>query len=210
MNEIEKYIHKVMQQISATPSERQRIEADLRTHLQEALAAGNSPEVVLNRMGNPIEVAEEFMSQVSLTYASFWKRLVAFIVDMMIIIFITFALAIPGIVMSNLVPQHPSGFEWFWGGLLVIGAVACTLAIIGVILLYFPLMEARFGQTVGKRLFRLRVLKENGLPVGYKEAFLRRLSFYFEFFALDALFVFFTAKRQRALDIVARTIVIQD
>jgi uncharacterized RDD family membrane protein YckC len=210
MNEIEKYIHNVMENIVAAPSERQRIEADLRAHLEEALAADNPLETVLERMGTPLEVAEEFMSQVSLPYASFWKRLLALLVDFAIIILAAFSLAIPGITMSNLVPQNPVGSDWIWGGLLIAGVVACVLAVIGVILLYFPLLEARFGQTVGKRLFRLLVLKESGLPIGYKEAFLRRLSFYFGFFALDGLFVLFTHRRQRALDIVARTIIIQE
>lgn len=48
------------------------------------------------------------------------------------------------------------------------------------------------------------------MPIGYREAFLRRLSFYFDFIVLDALFIPFTAKRQRAFDIIARTVVIQE
>ena len=68
----------------------------------------------------------------------------------------------------------------------------------------------RAAFTVVKRLLGLRVLKETGLPIGYKEAFLRRLSLYLEIIAVDALFILFTARRQRAFDIVARTIVIHE
>jgi uncharacterized RDD family membrane protein YckC len=96
------------------------------------------------------------------------------------------------------------------GGITLALIIASALAAVGFILLYFPLLEARFGQTLGKRLFRLRVLREDGLPIGYKEAILRRLSFYFEFIFIDALFIPFTTKRQRALDIVARTVVVRD
>jgi uncharacterized RDD family membrane protein YckC len=56
----------------------------------------------------------------------------------------------------------------------------------------------------------LWVLKENCLPIGYTEAFLRRLSYYFEIMAVDALFIPFTPKRQRAFDIVARMVVIRE
>jgi uncharacterized RDD family membrane protein YckC len=83
--------------------------------------------------------------------------------------------------------------------------------LVGGILLYFPILEGRFGQTVGKRTLGLRVLKENGLPIGYKEAFLRRISYYLEGgLVIDALFIPCTQKRQRAFDIVARTIVIRE
>ena len=53
------------------------------------------------------------------------------------------------------------------------------------------------------------MLGEDQLPVGYKESVLRRLSFYFNILPVDALFIFFTAKKQRAFDIVARTIVVR-
>ncbi len=47
------------------------------------------------------------------------------------------------------------------------------------------------------------------VQIGCKEAFLRRLPFYFEIWPVDALFIPFTEKRQRAFDIVARTIVVR-
>ncbi len=97
------------------------------------------------------------------------------------------------------------------GAALITGAVGATPLIAGgIFLLYFPILEGRFGQTLGKRLLRLHVLKETGLPIGYKEAFLRRLSFYFDFIAVDALFIPFTRKRQRAFDIIARTVVVRE
>ena len=98
----------------------------------------------------------------------------------------------------------------------IAGAAAIGVALgvamwaLGVGLLYFPLLEGRYGQTAGKRLLELRVLKESGLPIGYKEAFLRWLPYYFEMLPVDALFILFTARRQRAFDIVARTVVVRE
>jgi uncharacterized RDD family membrane protein YckC len=96
------------------------------------------------------------------------------------------------------------------GALVILVVFGSTLGAVGVILAYFPVLEGRFGRTPGKVLLKLRVLGENGLPIGYKEAFLRRLSVYFEILPVDALFIFFTKKRQRGFDIIARTIVIRE
>jgi uncharacterized RDD family membrane protein YckC len=122
-------------------------------------------------------------------------------------------LALFGVGTANLMPQtlpNPTPIQLITALIFMILTVGAGLGTVGLIMIYFPILEGRFGTTPGKRMFRLRVLKENGLPIGYKEAFLRRLSYYFEFLPVDMLFIFFTEKRQRALDIVARTIVIQE
>lgn len=211
MTEIDNYIHKVMGYIHAPERERQRIEADLRTHLEEAQRSGEPLDQILSRVGDPQELAEGFMAQMDLHYAGFWIRLAAFVLDFILIVAVIALFAIPAIVIANLVPErNPVGFEIVWGAFLIALLIALGLAIVSMILLYFPILEGRFGRTVGKALLKLRVLKENGLPVGYKEAFLRRLSFYFEIFAVDALFIPFTPKKQRAFDIVAKTIVVRE
>jgi uncharacterized RDD family membrane protein YckC len=210
MNEVERYTHQVLRNITAPPEESQRIEADLRAHLEEALATGEPAKDIIARMGSPTEIAAEFMAQVPLRYAGFWWRLAAYGIDLAVLILIGGVLAILAIVLVSLVPRSPVGLDWVVGGALLALLVSAVLGIIGVIVLYFPILEARFGQTAGKHLLGLRVLKENGLPIGYKEAFLRRLSFYFRMLLVDALFIPFTAKRQRALDLVARTVVIRE
>ena len=85
-----------------------------------------------------------------------------------------------------------------------------ALAILGTFLFYFPLLEAHFGKTLGKYLMRIRVVRESGAPISLGQAFVRRLTFYFEVLWIDALFIPFTDKRQRALDIVAKTVVAQE
>lgn len=210
MTEVDKYINQVLHHVHAPERDRARFAMDLQAHVQEAVAAGESPRAVLARMGTPAEVAAEFMVQVPLTYASFWRRVAAYAIDLVVVMIVAGVFGILAILPANLVPRHPVGADWVVGGALILLIVAMTSAALGVILLYFPVLEGRFGQTVGKRLLGLTVLKESGLPIGYGEAFLRRLSYYFEFLPLDALFVPFTARQQRAFDIVARTIVVRD
>jgi uncharacterized RDD family membrane protein YckC len=206
----DRYVQEVMANIHAPQAERAQIETDLHTHIQEALHAGSAAEDIQVRMGSPREVAAEFMAQVELVHAGFGRRLLAFGIDLTIIILLCGALAIVAILLSNLItPSNPTPPQILAGAILITGVISCLIGIVGIILTYFPLLEGRFGYTPGKRLLGLRVLGEDQLPVGYKESVLRRLSFYFNILPVDALFIFFTAKKQRAFDIVARTIVVR-
>ncbi len=54
------------------------------------------------------------------------------------------------------------------------------------------------------------MVRENGAPISLGQAFVRRLSLYFKLLLPDALFVPFTDKRQRALDVIAKTVVAQE
>lgn len=210
MNEVDRYVLDVLRNIEAPPRQRSRIEADLRAHLEEALRRGESPATVFARMGSPEEVAQEFMAGVTLHYAGFWRRVIAFAVDLAVILLVASPLFGLAVLFSSLVPRAPSGWEYALGGVIIVAAWSTALMAVGVFILYFPMLEGRFGQTLGKRLLGLRVVKETGTPIGYREAFLRRLPFYFDFIVLDALFIPFTPRRQRAFDIIARTVVIRE
>lgn len=207
--EVEIYIQKVLRHIPASGKDRQRLEDDLRAHLREALKKDDLP-TVLAKMGKPQEVAEEFMWGVKLKYAGFWKRLLAFIIDMAFCVLVSVPSFVIGLVLNNAVPQHPEGLDYVIGAILILLVLALALTIVGTFLLYFPILEGRYGRTLGKRLLGLRVVRENGTSIGFKEAFLRRLPFYFDFIAIDALFIPFTAKKQRGFDLIAQTLVIEE
>jgi uncharacterized RDD family membrane protein YckC len=210
-NVADQYVQKVMSLIHAPAADRTRIEADLKAHLQEGMAEGEDMLTLVERMGDPREVAAEFMTQIPITYAGFWRRLAGFAIDMVLIILFAGLSGALFVVLSNAVPQHPTTrWENIWGAILILLAVISANACIAMILAYFPLLEARFGQTLGKRLLHLRVCTEDGLPIGGKQAILRRLSFYFEILPIDALFIPFNPKHQRGFDILARTVVIED
>ena len=207
--EVEIYIQQVLRDIRASGKDRQRLEDDLRAHLREAMKKDDLP-TVLAKMGKPQEVAEEFMRGVKLRYAGFWKRLFAFIIDMAFCVLVSLLSFVIGLVLNNAVPQHPEGLDYVIGAILILLVLALALTIVGTFLLYFPILEGRYGRTLGKRLLGLRVVRENGTSIGFKEAFLRRLPFYFEFIPIDALFIPFTAKKQRGFDLIARTLVIEE
>ncbi len=210
MSDIDKYVQSVMRNIHASATQRERIESDLRSHLQEATSEGEPAQNVIARMGDPTQVAAEFMAEMPMRYAVFGWRVAAFGIDMLVIMAAAGVLALVAVGALNLLPRNPVGLDWVAGALLIAFGFSAGTACLGIFLLYFPILEGRFGQTVGKRLLGIWVLQETGLPIGYKQALLRRLSYYFEILPVDALFIPFTAKHQRAFDIVAHTVVIRE
>jgi uncharacterized RDD family membrane protein YckC len=193
----EQYVRDVMRYIPAAHPDRERIERDLRSHIADRIAAGASAEEALAHMGAPEEVARSFMSDVALAYASTGQRLAAFCLD--VGIFVGFA----GLATAALSQMWNDDLPW-----MLIGAY--SIASLWLLMLaYFPIAEGVFGQTIGKRVVGLCVVKESGLRIGLGTAIIRRIPLYFQFFILDALFVPFTRKRQRAFDMVAHTVVVR-
>lgn len=210
MNTTKGYVQQVLNNLHAPGAEKERIAEELHLHFQAAQEAGQPVETTIQRMGSPAEVAAGYMAQIPLQYAGFWLRLAAFWIDFAIIFMAALVAFGLFMIFSNLVSFETEVLSRLAAPVWITMALSSILAMIGVIILYFPILEGRYGRTAGKLLLGLRVLKENGLPAGYKEAFIRRLSFYFEIWPIDALFIPFTEKKQRAFDMVARTEVVRD
>jgi uncharacterized RDD family membrane protein YckC len=210
-NVADQYVQKVMDLIYAPEKDRTRIQADLQAHLEEGMAGGEDMKALIERMGDPREVAAEFMTAVPMVYAGFLRRTAAFLIDMLVVLLFAGLAAVLTVSLSNAVPQHPEGLiENLTGGAIILLLLISANACIAMVLAYFPLLEGRFGQTLGKRLLGLRVRSEDGLPATYWQAFLRRLSFYFEIFPIEALFLLLHPKRQRWFDLLAKTIVVRE
>lgn len=205
MKPAERYIDDVLSHVFADPEDRQRLEADLRSHFSEGEAEGRTPRQVIEGLGTPEEVAAAFNAEREFQYASFWQRLVAFFGDAGLLMCLVVPVLTLGL-MAGVVGEEPGGIAVLW----FLPFALLFLAILGLGIFYFPLLEAHYGRTLGKHLMRVRVVRESGSPIGLGQAFVRRLSFYFDMLWVDALFVFFTDKNQRALDIVAKTVVAQE
>jgi len=205
MNTADRYVDDVMRNVFAVAEDRDRLQADLRSHFSEGEAEGRTPRQVIAGLGTPEEVAAAFNAERELDYASFWQRLVAFFGDAGLLMCLVLPVLGLGL-MAGVVGEEPGDIAIVW--LIPFGLL--FLAILGLGIFYFPLLEAHYGKTLGKRLMRLRVVRETGSPIGLGQAFVRRLSFYFDMLWVDALFIFFTDKNQRALDIVAKTVVAQE
>jgi uncharacterized RDD family membrane protein YckC len=78
---------------------------------------------------------------------------------------------------------------------------------------YFILFETLWrGQTPGKRFAKVRVIRDDGQPIGVKEAALRSFVGWFDlgFFWIGSILILFNASEKRLGDIAAGTLVVQD
>src|SRR5438128_10590179 len=94
-----------------------------------------------------------------------------------------------------------------------------AVAIIFVFLIlsgYFAFFEWLWsGQTPGKRWMKLRVIREDGRPIGFFEAMVRNLLRNFDvmpspFYSIGLISVFATDRDQRVGDLVAGTVVVRE
>ncbi len=215
MNAINEYARQVMDLIPPAHPERDRIELDLRAHLEETVAElEGSPSAAFDRMGDPREVALAYLSEIPVRYAGVGRRVLAFFIDMLagLAVFGTVAgmgLLIFGLlaVGEELTKTGPPEISMAF--LIVVGAgFVASLALLSIA--YFPLLEWRFGQTLGKYLLGIYVVGEDGLRPSLPATIVRRIPFFLEFFWIDAIVAFFTERNQRAFDLVARTVVVEN
>src|SRR5215510_4337685 len=111
---------------------------------------------------------------------------------------------------------------WFseWKFARSVGAWFAALLIFAVFLIYwgyFVLFETFWnGQTPGKRIMKLRVVREDGRPIRFFEAFVRNLlrilditppSFTYE---IGVASIIFSARSKRIGDFVAGTVVVKE
>jgi uncharacterized RDD family membrane protein YckC len=72
-----------------------------------------------------------------------------------------------------------------------------------------PIIEGYTGQTIGKKLLRLKVVQNNLAPVNIPKSIFRHLFDFIDFFFFIGLFVSFADKNKRRIaDIAAGTIVV--
>ena len=92
--------------------------------------------------------------------------------------------------------------------------ILLMLVIFGSQWIYFNLFEWLWnGQTPGKRLLRLRVIKMDGTPISWIDVLLRNVSRPFDTFPMapiGLLMIFTTQKAQRLGDFLAQTLVIHE
>ena len=92
--------------------------------------------------------------------------------------------------------------------------IALSLVLFAILWLYFPLFEwLRSGQTPGKQVQGIRVVRTSGEPAGFAPVMIRNLVRIVEVSALPFIAViamFSTARSQRLGDLAAGTMVIRD
>jgi uncharacterized RDD family membrane protein YckC len=145
-----------------------------------------------------------------LQYKSVGIRFVAILIDSIIIgiigSIVTLPLGAMTAVSVNAETQAISIPTAYWVGIIIELIIA---------FLYFTVLEGRYGQTVGKIALRLKVLKEDGLPINYGDAAIRtilRVVDEIPFivpYLLGAILIWSSDRKQRLGDRVAHTVVVR-
>ena len=80
---------------------------------------------------------------------------------------------------------------------------------IGSVLGYTIAAEHYAGQTVGKRLMGIHVVRESGARISLGQSAIRQLPLLGQIFFIDVLFALFTEKHQRAFELLSKTRVVE-
>ncbi|RLI87674.1 MAG: hypothetical protein DRO76_01945 [Candidatus Altiarchaeales archaeon] len=89
-----------------------------------------------------------------------------------------------------------------------------TFFMVPLWILYFTLLEGAFGQTIGKRITKIKVVKTNGERAGWIKILIRNLFRFIDVigpspYAVGMISIMVTKNRQRIGDIIAGTIVVK-
>ena len=92
-------------------------------------------------------------------------------------------------------------FPWYWGVLYFV-----------IYITYFTLLEGSKGQTVGKMITKIKVVREDGSPIDMSQAFTRNILRIIDglfAYLIGAILIWRSDKQQRLGDRVARTVVVK-
>jgi uncharacterized RDD family membrane protein YckC len=195
MTPAETYINRVLDQLPRSTPQREQIATELRGHIAERTSSGQSDADVIRQLGDPLALAESYLSAVPLMSASFGRRAIAKIIDALTVL----GVAIPMTWLFWLrLPEELAVFA-------ILGAIVGTSTLFA---LYTIVAESRVGWTLGKHALGLRVVRESGARISLGQSFVRQLPMFLEVFAIDMLFALFTERHQRAFELLSKTRVV--
>ncbi|MCX7843190.1 MAG: RDD family protein [Clostridia bacterium] len=138
--------------------------------------------------------------------AGLGSRFIAFFIDTLIQLGVI-ALVAVGIIAGRI---DLESFEYFNLWLVAVGILLIFFVFFGYHILFELLLN---GQTPGKKAARLRVIKQNGEPVGFWESLLRNILRIADFLPslnlLGAAFILFSKNYKRIGDFAANTVVVK-
>ncbi len=113
----------------------------------------------------------------------------------------------------------PTSWIFYLGyklGLIELGSIAYILMVgifLGLLFVYTFIAEGKTGQTLGKVIMKITVVKENGAKCTYKASFFRNLIRIFPdgliLYVVGLISILFSEKSQRLGDYLAGTVVVR-
>lgn len=143
--------------------------------------------------------------EVEYTLADIGSRAAAVVIDMLVQ---GAFLLVLGIGVFLIVIYSESFWEQYYGWIIGISLLIYALITYG----YFIAMELTTnGQTLGKKLMKLRAIRSNGQALTLKHSAIRNLfRIFIDMLGIGAIMIFFSKQHKRLGDIAASTIVIAE
>jgi uncharacterized RDD family membrane protein YckC len=152
-----------------------------------------------------IKIATPENIEVEYTLADIGSRIAATIIDMLIQ-----CLIIAILFIGVLLIRHFSKELWdqHYGWIVGISLLIYALVSYG----YYIIMELTMnGKTLGKKVFKLRTIRNNGQPITMKHSAIRNLfKVFLDMQGIGIVFMFFTKQHKRIGDFAASTIVVME
>ncbi|MFP5352095.1 MAG: RDD family protein [Actinomycetota bacterium] len=213
------YLNEFKRWTAGPDSRREALSAEFAEHLREAEAAGELGST-LDRLGPPRDAAKAFAAGRDLTPAGLGRRIAAFLLEAAVPSLL--AIAVIGVgtwlgtdsagsQLEEFVRDLAAEREPVWGTLQALAAATLALAMLWWSL-GLTIMEWRYGRGPGKAALGLRVVTEEGIAPTFGQVIVRRLTLVFSgpLQLIDWAFALFDPRRQRAVEKLAHTMVIQD
>ena len=130
-------------------------------------------------------------------FADHGERLIAYIIDIVVVFIATIALAIVGGILATIVP---------------ILAIVPFLGIFIISLVYFPYYWAKSGQTPGMKQQGIKVVRDrDGGPITMGTAILRLIGYWVSglVFYIGYIWIFIDKRRRGWHDLIAGTVVVK-
>jgi uncharacterized RDD family membrane protein YckC len=194
----EQYVQAVLSHMPASMPRREQIGTELRSHIVERLEHGVPLDEVLRRLGDPAVLADSYLAEVPLALPPHGRRLLAKVIDACVVLFGIALIAAATVGGAALIDE-----SLIWLGIV-------EAVILGGILgsMYTVMAEWRYGQTIGKYLCDLRVVRESGGRISFGQSVVRQLPLFLQVGWIDAMFLLFTDRRQRAFELLSKTRVV--
>lgn len=177
-----------------------QVTADIQQRIEEE-------PILFEPHAGPI-ISEEGAVSARVSKGGFWIRTMAYLIDTVILEFLSFILMLVGMLAMSLGPAGLTAMdEERIMGLLGPYYLFSTI----VTIVYFTYFHGSVGQTPGKMLCGLKVVRVNGEPLGYARAFLRWVGYLPSslIFGLGFLWIAWDRHKQAWHDKIAGTHVIR-
>jgi uncharacterized RDD family membrane protein YckC len=192
------YVQAVLDQMPGSTPRREQIGIELRGHIVERLERGVPLEEILRQLGDPAALASSYLAEVPLALPPHGRRIVAKIVDFLVVLSGMALLALTMVGSMAMINQ-----DLIWLGLVPALLLGGALGAF-----YTVVAEWHYGQTIGKHLCGLRVVRESGARISFGQSFVRQLPLFLQVGWIDAAFALFTDRRQRAFELLSKTRVV--